>query len=191
MPTELGPMIGIAFNAVRQCHQDLGRLLSDLDGMMTGTAMKRVWDENAVTRGVSLAAGSPYWMARKIYRLYYDPMGAPNVVEGINIRFFSKDGSLNEPRLVAGRTIYDVPPAKNIQKVAKTWDLDKGYHEWCNAPPEDLGKPLLYNHTENGPDQGRVVRMGVIARDLYSITAIVDIRTMLEDVRKSMDTITR
>ncbi len=179
MPTETGQMVGIAFEAIRQCHQDVGRLIADFDGYMAKSGLTRMSDQDAVTWGMSRAAYAPYWMAKQLYRLYHDVEKTPNVVEGINIRFFSDDGSLNEPRLIVGRIVYDVPLTKTVQKIAQTWDLDDGYHKWCNATPDDFGKPVTCSNADNG----RLLRMCAIALDLYSIQSLEDVKSLLSQVR--------
>jgi len=182
MPTESGKLVGIAFEAVRQCHQDVGRLIADFDGYMSKAGQRRVWNQDAVTWGISRAAYSPYWIANKLYRLYHDAEKSADIVDGLNIRFFSDDGTLNEPRLIVGRIIYDTHPTKTVQKRALTWDLDDGYHKWCNASPDDLGKPVTCNNADNG----RVLRMCAIALDLYAIPSLEVVTKALSQVRTEL-----
>ena len=118
-------------------------------------------------------------MAKRLYRLYHNPETANHVVEGINIRFFSDDGSLPEPRLIVGCIVYDVPPTKTIESIAQTWDLDNGYREWCNATSEDLGKVLSCNASDNG----RILRMIAVGLDLYSIQSLEMVKQALDTVR--------
>lgn len=184
MPTEPGRLVGIAFEAVRQCHQDVGRLIADFDGYMSKTSLRRIWDQDAVTSGVSRAGYAPYWMAERLYRLYHDAQTTPNVVDGLNIRFFSDDRSLNEPRLIIGRIIYDVTLPKTVRKVANEWDLDVGYHKWCNASPNELGKLVSCDNADNG----RILRMSAIALDLYSIQSLEIIKSSLDQVRSQVGT---
>lgn len=182
MPEQDGLKVGIAFEAVRQCHQDVGRLIADFDGYMTKARWTRLWTQDAVTWGVSRAAYSPYWMAKMIYRMYQNEDAFPGVVEGFNIRFFSDDRSLKEPRLVVGRAKYDVPPNKTVTKVAQTWDFDEGFGKWCNAQPEDLGKVLSCDNKERN-----VERMLVIGVNLYSIQRLDDVTDKMQQIRHQFE----
>jgi len=182
MATNDGQQVGIAFEAVLQCHKDLGRLIADLDGYMTKQKWSRLWSQDAVTSGVSRAAYAPFWMAKRLYRLYQNEDSAPGVVEGINVRFFSEDSSLKEPRLVIGRGRYNVPANKTVAKIAETWDFDDAIGKWCNAQSGDLGKVLSCEHGEKS-----IEKMCVIAVDLYSITTLDQVTKMLADVRKEFE----
>ncbi len=182
MATDAGQLARIAFQAIRQCHQDVGRLIADFDGDMSRAGLRRMWNQDAVTWGMSRAAYAPYWMAQKLYRLYHDAERSPHILDGINIRFFSDDHSLSEPRLIVGRIVYEVPPTKTIQAIAQTWDLDDGYQKWCNGSPDDLGQLITC-----GPaDHGRVLRMSAIAHDLYSIGSLKDVKASLDTVRAQL-----
>jgi hypothetical protein len=179
MPTVLGKQVGIAFKAVRQCHEDLRQLIADFDSLVSKRGLQRAWSLDAVTYGVSRAAYAPYWMASKLYRVYHDPEKHPNVIEGINIRFFADDGSLDEPKLIAGRIAYTVAADQTVENVAQVWDLDDAYRQWSGALPNDLGKPL----TCRVESHVRVERACVVATDLYSIQSIDDVTSLLEQVR--------
>lgn len=177
MPEQDGLNVGIAFNAVRQCHQDIGRLIADLDGFMGKTNWKRFGNQDSVTWGTSRSAYSPYWMAKQVYRLYQNEDAGPLVLEGINIRFFEDDRSLDQPRLVIGRVAYMTPPTSY-----QSWDLDEGYHKWCNAQVDDLGKVLLCNNESKG-----VAKMLVVAVNLYSVQKLGDVTAKLMEVRQRFD----
>jgi hypothetical protein len=180
--TDAGKQVGIAFEAVRQCHEDVGRLIADLDSYMIKQGWKRMWTQDAVTLGMSRAAYASYWMAKQIYRLFANEDATPNIVEGINIRFFAADKSLAEPRLVVGRAEYEVPVNKSVGSVAQTWDLDDGYGIWCNAQADDLGKVLTCSKADR-----KVKKMCVAAFDLYAIGGLNDVTDKLDEVRRYFD----
>lgn len=179
MPTELGKQVAIAFKAVRQCHEDVRQLIADFDSLMSKKGLQRAWSLDAVTYGVSRAAYAPYWMASKLYRVYHEPEKHPNVIEGINIRFFADDDSLDEPKLIAGRIDYAVAADQTVENVAQVWDLDHAYNHWSGGSPIDLAKPL----TCRVDSHVRVKRACVVATDLYSIRSIEDVKSLLEQVR--------
>lgn len=177
-----GLKVGIAFEAVRQCHQDVGRFIADLDGHMARRQWSRLWSQDAVTWGVSRAAYASHWMAERIYRMYQNEETDPGIVEGINIRFFADDGSLKEPRIVVGRARYIAPTNKLLGDVAQTWDLDEGYAMWCNAQAEDTGKILSCGNEGRG-----IKRMLVTGLNLYSIGRLADVTDKLEAIRQQFE----
>lgn len=187
--TDSGTKVGIAFRAVRQCHQDVGRLIADFDRHMTKVGLQRPSDQDAVTWGISRASYAPYWMAKQLYRLYFD-QETPGILRGLNIRFFSDHTDLREPRLIVGWIEYKLKPDQPVREVASTWDLDDGYHKWCNAAENDLGQVLTYKSRENGPDKERVARLSAVATNLYQIQKSEDVNELLQKAEnqfKQMD----
>lgn len=182
MPTNDGKKVKIAFEAIRQCHQDVGRLIADLDAHMIRDKWKRLSSQDAVTWGLSRAAYSPYWMAQMIYRQYCNKDVAHDIVDGINIRFFSDDKTLAEPRIVIGRAKYEVPANKSLSQVAQTWDFDEGFEKWYKAQADDMEKILSFEKPERA-----VRKMCIVALDLYSITSFEQVTNWLVKVRQQCD----
>jgi len=182
MTMNSGIQAGIAFEAVRLCHQDVGKLIADLDGYMTKEKWKRLGNQDAVTSGVSRAAYAQYWMAKRLYRLYFNEDSAPGIVDGINIRFFDDDGNLEQPRLFIGRAKYTVPQKMTVADAADTWDFEDGYGKWYNAQPEDLGQILTCKNEDK-----KVVKMCIVAVNLYSITKLDDLTSKLVEVQQQFD----
>lgn len=180
MSEQAGLKVGIAFEAVLRCHQDVGRLIADLDSYMARSQWTRLGKQDTVTWDVSRAAYSPYWMAKQLYRLYQDPSSTPGVVEGINIRFFSDDGSLKQPRLVVGRAKYSVQPT-----TWQSWDFDENYDKLQNVQAQKTGRILSCSDRDKG-----VEKMLVVGLNLYSITRLDDVTDRLQEIRDNFETFT-
>jgi hypothetical protein len=181
MATDAGRLIAIAFQAAKQCQKDVGKLLRDLDGYMGTEGWTRLWDNgrDAVTYGVSKSPNAEHWMAKRIYRLFKNPSVAPEIVDGINIRFFADHPAIREPLLLVGRGKYNVPSGKHVRDVAEMWDLEQAFRKWCDASIDDLGKPLSCRNV----DDGRIASLSVIGVDLYSIRSLDDVKRLLARVR--------
>ena len=178
MATEAGRLMTIAFKAVRQCQSDVGKLLHDLDGRMKQDGWSRLWADRRdnVTSGVTKGTDSSRWMVRWLYRLYRNPQ-VPNTVDGINVHFF---GDIQEPLLVAGRAVYQVPAGKQIEDICKRWDLTTGFHK-CVAEGTD---PFATANTYANVDE-RIGHLKLRAVDLYSIENMDAIVSLFSQVRSA------
>ena len=179
MPTEAGKKVAIAFQAVKQCHSDVGRLLRDLDDPMAREGWRNAFSRDAVTYDVSKSISATYWMPYYVYRVYRSERH-PGVVEGVNVRFFSDHPEFPEPLLIAGRTRYAIPDGKRLAEVAWSWDLSDGFLKWSNVGPADLNRAIPVTEAPGRP----IEEMVVAATELYSIRSLGDVLKLLELVRE-------
>lgn len=174
MTTEDGLNVGKAFEAVRQCHQDMGRLICELDGRMQSSG----WQRDGIDRvayPVSLLASAGCWMPFGVFR-HYRQESDRNLIEGFNALFFWGKGELPEPRLVVGRARY-VDWDQDAHE-GKHWDFDTAYWKACERGIESGTVSAIRM------DDSRIDRICVVGTDLYGIRSLEDVLGMLGTVRE-------
>lgn len=181
MASKDGKLVAIAFDAVKQCHKDVGVLIHDLDSHMQTEGFGRLWDtgNDTVVHGLSYSPTASFWMAKRLYRLFKNTEVASNTVDGINIRFFANHPAIQEPTLLIGRTSYEVAEGRRLSEVAAMWDLEDAFGKWNDTTLNDIGTIRVFENL----DGGRITRMTLAAVDLYRIHAFDEVVEYLNRVR--------
>ena len=170
--TGYGKKIGQALKAVATMHSQVSQLLSDCDSLFPD--YEPVFG-NIVTSGLTYHLKADFWMARAVYR-YWFQQGKP--VLGVTAMFRSMAVELEQPLFLVGCIEYPDTTSQNIRQRCDGWHLWLALRDW--AP-----KPLALSEVINLPDpdgKGTIRNMKLIAVPLFEIENLDDVRMLFKRI---------
>ncbi len=167
MTGDYGRKIYQAFHALLQLHADTLKLLQDCDGAV-GRGRKSVY-RNLVFDESSRALYADHWMVEGVFRYWDAEDLAPGLFDGITVCFGDAMKRIDEPLLIAGRLLCKGKPKK--------WAL---WNAFLAGPDRHPFRQVV---AREDAEDGRIVWLRLIGIPLYSITAVKDVVSYMEQVR--------
>ncbi len=169
MPPDYGKQIGKAFEAIRQLHQDVSRLLTDVAAKLGD---RRVNQKSVIMETSWLLNQPNRWMPFYVTLTSSGGELPPGEVELVMVFFWAEGDRPKEPHLILGRVRYKMPPD------IKLWDLGPACFEWGAPIQPGVVKRVT------PPDHDRIECVTFAAAPLFSIASVDDVLKLMEEVRK-------
>ena len=178
---EYGPKIEMALRAINQMHIDVRNLILLLDKEMgRSPIVVRITDQ------ARFSVNADVFMPEGMHRIYAVP-DSPGRVEGITVVFIDLWGQpVSEPMLLVGQAQFNSQASADLKRTitegGNLWCLWDAYLRWQDQRP--VGKLLQVQPPPNKDDvDEKASWVNVIAKPLYSIKAIADVMSLLQQVR--------
>lgn len=168
MHPDYGKQIGQAFEAIRQLHQDVSRLLTDVTAKLGD---RRVNQKSVITETSWLLNQPKRWMPFYVTLTSSGGELPPGDVELVMVFFWEEGDRPKEPQLILGRVRYKVPPD------VKLWDLGPACFVWGRPFEPGVVKRVT------PPTHDRIECVTYVAVPLFQITSVDDVIKLMEEVR--------
>lgn len=170
--TDYGKKMMQALKAVATMHSQVSQLLSDCDSLFPD--YEPVFG-NIVTSLLSWNLRADFWMARGVYR-YWFQQGKP--VLAVAAMFHSKVMELEQPLFLVGSIDYPDITSQNVKQQVDAWHLWTAFRDWAPKPTPlsevvDLSDP-------NG--KGTIKSIKLIAVPLFQIENLDDVSTLFRRI---------
>jgi len=170
--TDYGKKVGNALKAIAIMHSQVSKLLIDCDGLFP--EYESVFG-NIATRDLTYNVKANFWMAEGVYRYW---IKEANPLIGVTAMFYSSEGRLEQPLLVAGQIQYLDDNAKTIKELCDPWHLWYGVMDWAQSP-SCIGDVI---ELSNPDGKGTIHYMRLATVPLFNIETLDDVKDLFKRI---------